>query len=284
MEAIQLLTSDQSKLRAHRFVPQTPNEHTVLINGGMAIPQTYYHKFAHFLAENGYTVYTYDYRGIGKGLKDAPQASTRDWAILDQTAMLEYVQNQHPKTSLVLIGHSLGGQIIGMSPAATKIDYAIVINSQSGYWRLWKKNWLKFYLNWHLVLPVLSRLYGYLPAFAMGEQVPKQVILEWCDWCKSPNYLFDFLNEEEQKRYQNLRFPMLAIYTKDDIYAPLPAVEALLSHYPSVSLSQRQISPEDIPVKQIGHFGFFRKKFRDSLWPITLSWLEKARSAKQINS
>jgi predicted alpha/beta hydrolase len=40
----------------------------------------------------------------------------------------------------------------------------------------------------------------------------------------------------------------------------------------------KRISPSDVGARSIGHFGFFRKRFADALWPQVGAWL-KARAS-----
>ena len=60
----------------------------------------------------------------------------------------------------------------------------------------------------------------------------------------------------------------------DDAFAPLPAVEALGRLYPNARWETRRVAPRDVGAKALGHFGFFRERFRDSLWREAADWLE----------
>ncbi|NLG77200.1 MAG: alpha/beta hydrolase, partial [Xanthomonadaceae bacterium] len=39
-------------------------------------------------------------------------------------------------------------------------------------------------------------------------------------------------------------------------------------------IEYRRIAPRDIGVTKIGHFGFFRPQFQESLWPIVKEWMD----------
>jgi predicted alpha/beta hydrolase len=51
-------------------------------------------------------------------------------------------------------------------------------------------------------------------------------------------------------------------------------VEALAGLYPASKPEIRRIAPRDVGSRRIGHFGFFREPFRDTLWREAADWLE----------
>jgi len=72
-----------------------------------------------------------------------------------------------------------------------------------------------------------------------------------------------------------VRAPIRAYAISDDAFAPLPAVKALFDLYPRAQTELRRIEPRDVGAQSVGHFGFFRERFRDSLWRETADWLER---------
>jgi predicted alpha/beta hydrolase len=238
------------------------------------VPQSYYARFAAYLAERGFTVLTFDYRGIGRSLFSSIRkhpARMRDWATLDAAAAFSYFDGR--KT--YVIGHSFGGQALGLLPDPSRIAGALTVGSQSGYW----KNWPALGRLWmwpvtHFALPFISSVRGYFPAsrLGFGEDLPKGVAIEWARWCRNPRYLVGDLGVEAA--YAEVRAPLRAYAISDDPFAPRRAVEALGSLYPNSKWETRSVTPRDLGVKSIGHFGFFRERFRDSLWRETADWLE----------
>lgn len=67
----------------------------------------------------------------------------------------------------------------------------------------------------------------------------------------------------------------MAYSFEDDPYAPSPSVEALLREYPGAAVRHQHIVPGAITEARIGHFGFFRKRFRETLWQETVAWLKQ---------
>lgn len=116
------------------------------------------------------------------------------------------------------------------------------------------------------------------PPTALGlssVNIPSGVAKQWAKWGKSPNYLWDYIASEDLNRYLKLSFPLLSLGFSDDHYfGPPTAVEMLLSYYPSVNSSLRIISPADYNSQSIGHFGFLKEDFRETLWTELVEWLK----------
>ena len=80
---------DGYALGATVFAPHDAPRGAVLINSATAVPRKIYRGFATYLAQQGFTVLTYDYRGTAgsrppslRGFK----VRMRDWAALDVAA------------------------------------------------------------------------------------------------------------------------------------------------------------------------------------------------------
>ena len=60
-------TKDHYPLQVNCYEPFVRDRigHVVIINSGAGIPQTFYGPFSAWLADHGFYVFTYDYRGIG---------------------------------------------------------------------------------------------------------------------------------------------------------------------------------------------------------------------------
>ena len=248
----------------------------VLIMPATGVPQGYYAKFAAWLAQQGFRVLTFDYRGIGKSLHGdvrAVRARMRDWALLDAAAAVNFLLSKG-NSAITVVGHSFGGQALGLLPSPERISSALIVGSQSGYWRHWPplgQAWM-----WpvtHLALPGLSRLRGYFPGsrLGFGEDLPKGVAIEWARWCRHPTYLVGALGVESD--YARFAAPIRAYAFTDDPFAPLRAVHALMKLYPHAPSEVRSLAPRDLGVKRVGHFGFFRESFKDTLWPEAAEWL-----------
>ncbi len=80
---------------------------------------------------------SFDYLGMGESLsgrlKDV-DVTVLDWARNDCVAMVEALSNEVPDKPLYWLGHSLGGQVLGLVSNRERITKAITIAAGSGYW------------------------------------------------------------------------------------------------------------------------------------------------------
>ena len=277
-ELIEIETSDGVRLGATLFRPRDTARRAIAIQAATGVKQTYYAKFAGYLAERGSCVLTYDYRGIGRSKPASLKgygATMRDWATRDVPAAFDYLERNQPDARLLAVGHSFGGQIYGLLPQRERIAAALVVGSQSGYWRHWHgAQRAGMWAFTHLFIPTVTRLSGYAATsrIGMGEDLPAGVALEWARWCREPDYVVGALGAHAD--YARFCAPLRAVTASDDRYAPLAAVEALLRLYPAAKGEIRQVAPREVGATQIGHFGYFRERFRDSLWREAADWLE----------
>src|SRR2546425_14575 len=110
-------------------------------------------------------------------------------------------------------------------------------------------------------------------ALGQGENLPAGVAIEWARWCRDPDYLVGALGAKE--RYARFSAPLRLYWVADDPYAPLAAAEALLELYPRAPAELTRVMPRELGTERIGHFGFFREQFRDTLWRDAADWLER---------
>jgi predicted alpha/beta hydrolase len=72
--------------------------------------------------------------------------------------------------------------------------------------------------------------------------------------------------------------PILAYSVEDDALITRRAVDALHAAFRGAPVERRHVSPRELGVERIGHFGFFSEASEKSLWSDALAWL-RARAA-----
>jgi len=281
-------TADRYLLGATLFLPRRAKRHAVLINSATAVPRKIYRGFAGYLAGRGCAVLTYDYRGIGDSRQKSPvgynqpkslvgfKASMSDWAALDVTAAVAWMRERYKNLPLNYIGHSFGGQALGLVANNSEVSRALLIAAQAGYWKLMASpERYRVYAMLNFVGTPLTRLLGYAPGWTgLGEDLPKGVFEEWVSWVMSKRYLFDDPRLSGLKNFSQFNGAMRALCVSDDPWATRPAVELLCSGLVSAKPEILTITPADVGVTRIGHFGFFRPEHRDTLWRGAAEWIE----------
>jgi predicted alpha/beta hydrolase len=271
--------ADGYDLAVARFPAQGTPWATLCIGGAMGVRQDFYAPFARFLSENGIHVLTFDYRGCGysrpRKLADFP-ATVTQWAELDLNSMLAEAQGPAPELPLLFVGHSLGGQILGLLPDNGKVRAVLNVTAGSGYYKLNEKMALHVRLLWFVLMPAVLPLFGYFPGKRLRVigDLPFGVAWQWRKWCLHPDYL---LSEggDAYARFARVKAPILSLSFSDDPMISRRACESLEGCYPNARMEARHIAPAEIGEEAIGHFGFFLPRSRDKLWAEALGWLRK---------
>lgn len=274
---------DGYSLGATLFKPASrphANSPLVIISAAAAVPQSYYAKFANYIAEQDVPVLTYDYRGIGAsrpGSLVGFEARMRDWGEQDMAGVLKWARETFPDRSLFTIGHSMGGFAPGLAHNNHLIARQLNVATLSGHWRYMdglEKYKVAFFMS--VMMPLITRLRGYFPGAIMGnaEDMPYGVMLEWARWCMSPNFLFDDPDLSSKANFEKFDAPLRALQISDDVWGTEEAVAHITERFVnSPGAHIRQIDPADAGATAIGHMGFFRERFRDTLWRDAVSWL-----------
>lgn len=267
---------DGYPLAATEFPPHQDTDKVVVINSATAVPRRFYRHFATALANAGYRVLTYDYRGIGgsrpKSLRGF-EARARDWFQQDMAGVVDWVLAEWQPARLFFVGHSFGGQTAGLLDNAEAVDGMVTLSAQSGNWRMQGgEQKLVVLLHTWLTLPLVTRLVGYMPwsYLGAGEDLPAGVASEWAGWCRHADYILgdDSLPLE---RYQDFTAPVLAYSIGDDKWGTPRSVDAMMRAYPN--LERRHIDPDEAGIDSIGHVGYFRPASK-VLWAETIDWLD----------
>ena len=187
------IASPGARLQGTLFAPQTAPKAAIVLHGAVGVPAGYYRAFATWLTEQGYACLTYDYRDFGASLHRPlrhSRARLQDWGLLDQAAALATLRARLPDVPIWVIGHSLGGTMLGFHPMA---GVARVITVASGLVTLRDHPWPYRAMAawfWYGLPRLATAAMGYLPgrAMGMGPDLPAGVYRQWRRWCLRPGF------------------------------------------------------------------------------------------------
>jgi predicted alpha/beta hydrolase len=263
----------------------------VIINPATSVRCHYYFRFAAFLFREGFDVLCYDYRGIGVSRPATLRgfdAGWLDWGSLDFEAILQHVAHAHPGQPVHVVGHSIGGFLIGLAGSNHMIGRVFTVGAQFAYWRDYAPgSRARLIAKWHMAMPLLTLLLGYFPGERLGwlEDTPKGVVRDWVlsrprfeDKWSGRTALRCIDRHALVQRFAALTAPMLAVSLTDDEFGTIPAIERALGYFTrSPRQEHLRISPAALGVPAIGHFGFFHSRFDQTLWPLALAWLQSGQ-------
>lgn len=272
-----IASSDGARIAVREYTaPTVAPTGSVVVACAMGVRQDFYVPLAQWLAQQGWRVTTFDYRGSGDSLPDTAHGGLRgykadllDWA-RDYEAVVDHAHQANPGQALYLLGHSLGAQLPGLLGNGHKVSGLLSVAAGSGYWRenapQLKRNVLFF---WYFLVPVFTRLFGYFPGKRLGTvgDLPAGVIRQWRRWCLNPHYSVGAEGEGVRQSYARVQFPVLALSMTDDELMTHQGIESLLALYTNAPRRLLSIAPADVSVRRLGHFGAFRSEHQALLWP-----------------
>jgi predicted alpha/beta hydrolase len=276
---------DGFSLNGHLYGDPATARAGLLIAPAMGVEQRFYADFAHWMAGQGWLVMSLDYRGMGASRPAAMRHSLKGldadihtWAEQDAAGAVDELSRLlGPDRPLHWLGHSLGGQILGLLPNRDRIAKAVTVGCGSGYWRenaaglrryVW---WL-----WYVVVPLSLPVFGYFPGRRLRKvgDLPRGVMAQWRRWCLDRDYLMGEGGSALRQQYAALKLPMLSLSFTDDEFMSRRNTESLHGFYAGAQPQMQRIAPREVGERRIGHFGFFRARFEAKLWPRVSHWLQ----------
>lgn len=272
-EHFETITEDGITLKGTLLLPGNPKA-VVQFNCGTATRKAFYFPFLTYLAENGYLCCLWNYRGSEK-TDNLENCNFRfaDYGTKDMPAIKSYLENRFPTLPFFFVGHSAGGQQIGFINDLDNVKGNLNIAVSSGYYPNMPLSYrMKAYFFFYVFSPVSVLLNGYVKSKPYGfmENLPKKVVFEWRDWLEKEDYFFNgkfYGKTVPTGHYKNFRFPVHVIYSTDDTISNTKNTKAFWKNVNSEKgITFSELTPSEFGLKKIGHFGYFRKTMKDTLW------------------
>jgi len=242
----------------------------LLMLPAMGVAAGFYTPFVHALEQAcAATVLTLELPGQGASPLRAASGDEFGYREVVETFIPEAVQRavaQHPGRPLILVGHSLGGQLALLATAELKhvVHGLVLIATGTAHWRAWPKasRW-RAALSVHAIRLVASALPWYPgERLGFGGNQPLRFMRDWSfnacrgDYrlegsARSPSALARALAE--------VRLPVLALSLRDDPIAPPGALADLLAKVPNADVTRDTFDgvTSDAPWRR--HFSWVRK-------------------------
>lgn len=275
--ALALPTEDGIPLTAwwHDAATDVAHRGAAVLAPGVAVPARVLVPLAEALTGRGWHVLRIEFPGVGASPTDprcVPGGIDR-WGSRDLNLALRTAAGRRGDGSLVLVGHSAGAWLVGMTPIAAEVDAVLAIASMSGAWRGLKRSaWPQLLPAMYGVIPLLTRTLGVLPGWAgLSEDAPGEAMRQWARWCRRPGFVFD--DPSVQLHLDALTAPVRVLLPTDDAWATPRAVDGFWGRFPRTTHELVLVDPADHD-GPIGHTGLLRDRFADTVWADNLDWLD----------
>lgn len=283
---IELTAADGVRLTGHwwRSEGVTPIG-TVIVNPATGVHARYYHRYAAYLAANGFSVLTYDYRGIGLSRPTSLQGSTftwRQWGEQDFDTALRHALEEDDTGRVLVVGHSIGGFLPGYSPAFGRVAAMLSVGGQYGYWGDYlPARRLPLFLKWHVAMPAITFAFGHFPGKRLGwlEDLPKGVAYGWgLQQGRAEQGLSQEAAEAMCDRFATATGPILSVTMSDDEFATPKAISRAMRYYRRAAVTKALLAPRDLGFDRVGHFDLFHARHQDGFWRQSLVFLREGEN------
>jgi predicted alpha/beta hydrolase len=218
----------------------------------------------------------FDFRGIGQSLNGPlkkSKASIVQWGQLDIPAAIDALRDGTKAEQVILVGHSAGGQLLGIVPNYDKVAKVIAVSGSTGHVKGLKgRTKLLAPVMFNVIFPLSRFTLGYGPTskIGMGENLPKDVAKQWAQFCSKPGYVINAIGKKispSHDYHDQITCPVTAIWSSDDEIATEANVKDLLRLYPNAKTQMIELKPKSYAHKAIGHMLMF-KRSHQNLWPV----------------
>lgn len=276
--------NDGVLLRGTMFRPKENPENIpngiITVHSGTGVPQGFYHRFAETVAEAGYGVITYDYRGIGQSsLKsDLKNEDIRmsDWITKDVPGVLEWAKEEFPDLPHFAVGHAVGGHGIIYAGAEGTYDAAALVNCRG--MRISKVPSIagkaRAFFIFNILGPISGFITGRIPASAwkLATEPPNGVMRQWARWARKQGYFFDDSEFDFANRFSHAPQPFLSIRIPDDYWTEESSADLITNVMSAAAkIEKRQAQPAR--GKGVGYGGYFRSG-HEKEWDELLEWFQ----------
>lgn len=298
-EPLVIPAADGYPIAATLWLPPTdrPAGRFAIVNAGAGIPARYYDRFAAWIADRGIPTLTYDYRGIGASAPASLRGfrvSVEDWGSKDCAAVFGYLSSRFPEARPSIVGHSIGGFVTGLMSGGERVERLALVGTHTGYWGDYARHVrLPMFVTWHLAMPVVTRIVGYFPArrFGLPEDLPAGVARDWSQR-RRPEPWWNLRRADGAPdrdriarviaRFDAFRAEALVVSLADDPFATREATARIAALFRNCRVEERRVDPRAAALPRVGHFGFFRSRMRDSLWPIVGDFLQASGDDRTV--
>ena len=283
--SLSIMTDRNQALAATVYRPKTPVKKAVMIAPATGIKRQFYHNFATYLAEHGFGVLTFDNEGIDESLSTdlaKCDASLISWGRHDMPAVLDALQDEFTDATYHLIGHSAGGQLIGLMPNYQSIASVFNVACSSGRIKNMDMPYkLKAIGFMEAFIPLTNLTLGYTPSdkIGMGEPLPRGVARQWREWCNGAGYIKTAFGKSIYTHfYDEIDMPALWLGFSDDEIANSKNMDDMIRVFTKMPVEKRFLDPKDFGISNIGHMRYFSSRTNakaPKLWQMAIDWLHE---------
>ncbi|MEM6296501.1 MAG: alpha/beta fold hydrolase [Myxococcota bacterium] len=213
-------------------LPETSPRACIVVAPALGVRASYYRALSEGLRKAGFATAAVDLPGLGQ----SPVRARRgvDWGyddvIAHYAAACRALRQLRPDTPLVLLGHSIGGQV-GLMLSGTGVDGlegVVIVASGCPWWKTWDglEAWRIRAATW--TCGALARTLGVFPGdkVGFGGRDAKTLITQWAHAAQTGHYRLDSFDGDALLARPGP--PVLAIRVEGDAWVPERSMQLAL--------------------------------------------------------
>jgi len=274
-------TRDGVEVRARLFAPAAadPPRAAVLCLPAMGVTASYYQGFAEALAAQGLAAACLDLRGNGDSdVRIRRGTAFGYWQhVMDVDAACTALRDRYPDVPLLLLGHSLGGQLGALQLATAPGSAAglALVAAGTPYWRSRRfPDPLRVLAGTQTALLVSSVL-GYFPGnfFGFGGTQSVGVIRDWAALCRHGRFDIRGADRELEPLLAQVTVPVLSISLAEDWYSPRSSADHLVGKLARAPVERQHVRLPEHSSAKSSHFRWTRHP--ESVIPLLEQWMTR---------
>jgi len=281
MELIEIFCRDKTTTKISVFETDNPNSSICICLPAMGVRASYYNLFASKLASSGYTVVTADWRGQGYSSQTASFKTDFGYEhyVTDLDDIVQFCQQKFPNKKIVLVGHSLGGQMesLYVSRFPQNCNQLVLIAASLVYYKGWdKKGARKVKMAGTFFYP-LSKLLGYFPGriIGFGGREARTAMKDWTHNLNTGSYKLTNSTFDYDQALKEAKPNILCIsFDNDNLIAPKQAVINLLNKFSDKANKEHlHFTADQIGIPNLNHFSWAKQP--TPIVGIVNEWIKK---------
>ena len=251
------------------WLPDQQWDTIMMVLPAMGVRASFYDRFCDSMSKKGVAVASIDWRGHGKSsLRAGRQQNWGYQKLIEETQYYSaWLKRKYDVKDVVLIGHSMGGQVAHLVAARFPklIDGVITIASSEPFYKMWE--WEKryfFYFATFLVYPV-SFVVGHFPGyvFKFAKRESRTMIRDWGKAARRGYFKFEKKSFNYLEGKASYGGKILAVSIADDFFAPKLAADFSVNKFTNAILNKHvHLEPLASDKTKLDHFNWVKHSGR----------------------
>ncbi|GIG21119.1 hypothetical protein Cch01nite_18430 [Cellulomonas chitinilytica] len=257
-QSLEVVFADGSTTELTVFPSGGPSDPVVLCLPAMGVRAGYYELLADVLAEAGFNAVLADLRGTGGSSVRAGRRVSFGYAELlelELPAITDAVCRRFGVDQVIVLGHSLGGQLgLLFAATSTRVSQVVLVASGSAWYRKAGARSVGRFLGLQLLFAT-TVLWGYLPAwFPFAGREARGVVRDWGVESMTGRYRVRRSTVDYEKALAQSAVPAMFVAFPGDKYVPAPAMRHLADKLRTAPVTWLEIPPSDLGLTTTHHF------------------------------